>query len=584
MVDHVPPDAVPNCHVRETGAPAVGGDELRLCASVTSGDTARDIPAEAVLDLLTALRRAAARWPDRTALVFDETGESLTFAALAARVDRVAAALAGTGIERGDRVAIMLPNRVEWPLAWLALARIGAVMVPVNTGYRSADAGFVLRHAGIRAVVTLRKLVPLLKEVRADIGTAFAILCVDGGTDGDADGSTNGNAVGDAADFASLVEAHAADAPPAVEIDSHTLVNVQYTSGTTGEPKGCMLSHSWFMRFAWRVTTLHDGLDETDTILTSQPFHYVDPQWNLAVALLSGATLVVLDRFHPSTFWHKVRAHRVTWFYCLGVMPKLMLNTPPSPLDRAHSARRVICSAIPRADHAAIEERWGVPWFEAFGMTESGLDIAVELADHDAALGTGCIGTPMPGREARVVDALDRPVPAGTPGELVLRGVGLMDGYYRNPAATAEAFRNGWLHTGDVVRCDERGRYHYVSRRKDMIRRSGENIAAAEVEEVIMRHPGVRLAAVLAVEDDLRGEEVMAYVVPGEGVSREEASPTVLAAFCAERLARFKVPRYWKYRDDLPRTPSERIRKEALREEHEDPRTGAWDGVDGRWR
>ena len=210
---------------------------------------------------------------------------------------------------------------------------------------------------------------------------------------------------------------------------------------------------------------------------------------------------------------------------------------------------------------------------------------------------------------ARVVDARDRPVPAGVPGELVLRGVGLMDGYYRNPAATAEAFRNGWLHTGDVVRCDERGRYHYVSRRKDVIRRGGENIAAAEVEEVIMRHPGVRLAAVLAVEDDLRGEEVMAYVVPGDGVSPGEASPAVLAAFCAERLARFKVPRYWQYRDDLPRTPSERVRKEALRDEHEEPdrrrlgsgrrtlemgdalreehetpTTGAWSRVDARRR
>lgn len=536
------------------------------------GDRACDIPAEAVLDLLTALRRAALRWPDRAALVFDETGETITFFELAVRVDRVAAGLAGSGIRPGDRVGIMLPNRVEWPLAWLGLARVGAVMVPINTGYRTADAGFLLRHAGIRAVIATRELVPLLLSVRADIGSGFEILCVDGDTNGDT------------LDFPALIEAHATDAPPVEEIDSHTLVNVQYTSGTTGEPKGCMLSHSWFMRFAWRVTVLHDGLDETDTILTSQPFYYVDPQWNLAVALLSGATLIVLDRFHPSTFWHKVRTHRATWFYCLGVMPKLMLNTPPSLLDREHSVRRVICSAIPRADHAAIEARWGVPWYEAFGMTESGLDVAVELADHDATVGTGCIGTPMPGREGRVVDCEDRPVPDGTPGELVLRGVGLMDGYYRNPAATADAFRNGWLHTGDVVRRDEHGRFYYLTRMKDMIRRSGENIAAAEVENVIMRHPGVRLAAVLAVADDLRGEEVLACVVPDDGVSREDVSPAALSAFCAERLARFKVPRYWKYRDDLPRTPSERIRKEALREEQEDPTTGAWDQVEARWR
>ena len=531
-----------------------------------------DLPAEAVLDLMTALRQAAARWPDRVALVFDETGESLTFAELAVRVDRIAAALSGLGIGRGDRVGIMLPNQVHWPLAWLGLARIGAVMVPVNTGYRTADAGFVLEHAGVRAIITVGRFVPLLLEVRAATGAAFEILCTGGGADGGV------------RDLDGLVEAHASDAPPTAVIDSHTLVNVQYTSGTTGEPKGCMLSHSWFMRFAWRVMTLHDGLDETDTILTSQPFHYVDPQWNLVVALLCGATLVVLDRFHPSTFWDRVRAHRVTWFYCLGVMPKLMLGTPPSLRDRDHSVRRVVCSAIPRADHADIEARWGVSWFEAFGMTESGLDVAVELADHDETVGTGCIGTPMPGREARVVDASDQPVPAGTPGELVLRGVGLMDGYYRNPRATTEVFRNGWLHTGDVVRCDERGRFHHVSRMKDMIRRSGENIAAAEVEEVIMRHPGVRLAAVLAVEDDLRGEEVMAYVVPVDGASRDDVSPPDLSAFCTQRLARFKVPRYWQYRDDLPRTPSERIRKEVLRAEHEDPRTGAYDRVEGFWR
>ena len=549
----------------------VGGGASRRGAAVASGDTACDIPPEAVLDLVTALRRAAARWPDSAALVFDETGDSLTFSELAARVDRMAATLAGSGIGRGDRVGIMLPNRVEWPLAWLGLARIGAVMVPVNIGYRIADAGFVVGHAGLRAVVTMREFVPLLLDVRTANGAAFALLCIDG------------DAHGDTFDLQALIKAHSNDAPPAVDIDSHTLVNVQYTSGTTGEPKGCMLSNSWFMRFAWRVMVLHDGLDDTDTLLTSQPFHYVDPQWNLAVALLSGATLVVLDRFHSSTFWTKVRAHRVTWFYCLGVMPKLMLNAPPSPFDRDHWVKRVTCSAIPRADHADIEARWGVRWYEAFGMTESGLDIAVELADHDETVGTGCIGTPMPGREVRVVDAQDRAVPTGTPGELVLRGVGLMDGYYRNPRATAEAFRNGWLHTGDIVRRDGQGRLYYLSRMKDMIRRSGENIAAAEVEDVIMRHPGVRLATVIAVADDLRGEEVLAYVVPGECVSQDEVDPATLSAFCAERLARFKVPRYWKYRDDLPRTPSERVRKDTLREEHDDPRTGAWDRVEKHW-
>ena len=266
-----------------------GAGAARRGAAVTCGDTARDIPPEAVLDLVTALRhrRRTLAGPRRPRVRRDRRLPHV-FRAGRARVDRMAAALAGSGIGRGDRVGIMLPNRVEWPLAWLGLARIGAVMVPVNIGYRIADAGFVVGHAGLRAVVTMREFVPLLLDVRTDNGTAFELLCIDG------------DAHEDAFDLQAFIEAHSNDAPPAVDIDPHTLVNVQYTSGTTGEPKGCMLSNSWFMRFAWRVMVLHEGLDDTDTLLTSQPFHYVDPQWNLAVALLSGATLVVLDRFHPS--------------------------------------------------------------------------------------------------------------------------------------------------------------------------------------------------------------------------------------------------------------------------------------------
>jgi len=293
---------------------------------------------------------------------------------------------------------------------------------------------------------------------------------------------------------------------------------------------------------------------------------------------------VVADRFHPSTFWDALRRHGVTWFYCLGVMPRLLLKTPPRPDDRHHPVRWVACSAIPPGDHRAIETRWGVPWYEHFGMTESGLDLAVGIDEHDALVGSGCIGRPLPTREARVVDAHDRPLPRGQPGELVLRGPGLMDGYYRNPEATARIFRNGWLHTGDIVRMDEAGRIYYVGREKDMIRRGGENIAAAEVEEVIMQHTQVKLAACVAVPDDTRGEEVLAHVVLQPGATPESVTPQALIEFCRERIAYFKAPRYWRYRDDLPRTPSERVIKSALAEGDEDPAVGAYDSVDDVWR
>jgi crotonobetaine/carnitine-CoA ligase len=299
-------------------------------------------------------------------------------------------------------------------------------------------------------------------------------------------------------------------------------------------------------------------LTDRDVMLTAQPFHYIDPQWNVAAGLMSGAELVVLDGFHPSSFWAKVRQHRVTYFYCLGAMPTLLLRMPPDPLDREHRVRVVQCSGIPPALHRELEQRWGVGWHEAFGMTETGADLRVTDVDHDELVGTGCLGGPVSYRQVRIADAADQPVPAGTPGEIQLRGPGMMDGYLDDPRATAAVLRGGWLHTGDLGRMDAAGRVYHVGRLKDMIRRSGENVAAREVEEVLLTHPRVTLAAVTAVPDELRGEEVKAYYVASD------ATPQELADYCRARLAAFKVPRFWQPADDLPRTDSQRVAKAEL--------------------
>ena len=526
---------------------------------------------ERVLDLVTLLTRAVARWGERSALTFDETGRTLTFRELDERTNRVANALHACGLQPGARVALMLRNRPEFPIAWLGVVKAGATMVPLNVFYRSADAGYIIDHAQVDAIITAEEFLEVVELAAPRIVATGHVFCVDG------------DAGGRARDLRALLDG-ASSMPARTTVRPESLANIQYTSGTTGMPKGCLLTNGWFLRFAWRVTIAQDGLCERDVLLTAQPFYYVDPQWVLTVALLSGARMVVLDRFHPSTFWEKVREHRVTWFYCLGVMPKLLLKQPVDPAERDHSMRFVLCSAIPPEDHRAIEERWGVPWYEAFGMTESGLDITVHPDEHDRLVGTGCIGRPMPTREARIVGPDDAPLPPGEVGELVLRGLGLMDGYHNNPQATAETFRNGWLHTGDLARTDEAGRFYYVGRMKDMIRRSGENIAAAEVEGVITQHEAVKFAACMPVPDELREEEIKAYVVLQPGQSPQDTTPDTLAAFCEARLAYFKVPRYWCYRDDLPRTASERVRKEVLKEELADLRIGAYDRVEKTWR
>ena len=524
-------------------------------------------PPDDIHDLASLTKRAARLWPERVAMLIDQTGEEVTFRVFDERSDAIAAALRQLGVDSGDRVAVMLRNVMEFPLAWIGIAKAGAIMVPVNVNYRTEDARYVLQHSGSQTVLTEEEFLPLLASLR-DTGLSVTnLITVDGG--------------GGSILLRSLVDHTSISSLPTVAPEQ--TANIQYTSGTTGQPKGCVLSHFYWCRLAHIVLAGPPRLGPEDVLLTAQPFYYMDPQWNLATCLMAGARLILLDRFHPSTFWDKVRQHGVTFFYCLGMMPNAMLLNPPSGSDRHHRVRSIHCSAIPPKRHAELEQRWGVPWYEVFGMTETGGDIRMFEQDHDSTLGAGCIGRPHADREIRIVDQNDRPVLRGTAGQMVIRGPGMMDMYFADPGATHAVFKNGWFHTGDLARQDADGLIYYLGRTKDMIRRSGENVAAAEVEIVLMQHPKVRLAACVPVPDELRGEEVKAYLVLREGETHETAPPSDLRDWCLERLAYFKAPRYWEYRDDLPLTPSERVAKAALIVETDDLRRGAWDSADQAW-
>jgi len=513
---------------------------------ITMDDAPRTLP--------EAVRRAARLWPDRIAWVFDlrdgpepQAAATLTFADIDTAVDRIARHLRSRGVQAGDRVAVLLHNRPEVALTWLALARLGATAVPLNTKLRHDDAGWILSKSRAVAIVSTPQLAERIAPVSIPVIDAHDLATAPG-------------------DSAPLPEVH----------DPDDIVNVQFTSGTTGHPKGCLLSHRYWLHLA---TSLVDGfphLGPGDRMLTAQAMSYMDPQWNIAASLVSGASLVVLDGFHPASIWDRLREHGATYFYCVAAMPVLMLTTPPAAHDREHRVRVIQCSAIPPARHAELEERWGAPWFEVFGMTETGGDIHVTEVEHDALVGSGAIGVAKPGREVRIVDADDRDVPVGAVGELILRGPGMMSGYDDEPEATAQVFRGGWLHTGDLARRDAAGVISLVGRLKEVVRRAGENIAAREVEDTLLAHPDVRMAAVVAVPDALRGEEVKAYLVLTDDRDAEQAAGE-LQFFCAERIAGFKVPRYWEVRDDLPRTPSERVAKPELIS------GPTWDAQEGVW-
>ncbi|MEV6218175.1 AMP-binding protein [Nocardia sp. NPDC051833] len=515
-------DAVENAPLRRTVAP----DEIGAIPRVRT-----------VTGLLAA---GAAHHPGVELLRFGD--ESWTYQRVDAASSRLANRLIATDhLAPGDRVAIMLPNVVGWPLTWLGVLKAGAVAVPVNSAYRAADLHFVLRDSGARVIVTDADHLPLVGEVIAGDPALSHVTAID---------------IEDARDAAFPATA------PDVAVGPETLANLQYTSGTTGFPKACMLTHDYWTRIGWACAAAV-GLGPDDVLLTAQPFSYMDPQWNTVLALTIGAPLVVLPRFSASGYMAEVRRHGATFCYVLGSMPTLLFKQPPHPDDRDNRLRAVFCSAIPAALHPDLEQRWGAPWREVYGMTESGIDLFSPFEDT-AAVGSGALGHPVPTKQVRIVDADGAEAPAGIPGELIVSGAPMMLGYWNRPEETAQTLRDGWLHTGDLAVADERGELRLVGRLKDMVRRGGENVAAVEVEAALEHDDTVVSSAVVAEPDDVLGEEIKAFVQLAGGIPADRATAAAIIARVAERLAKFKVPRYVEFVADFPRTPSQRVSKPAL--------------------
>lgn len=508
---------------------------------------------------------AARRFGDEPLFVFAE--QTLSFAQADRQASRIANALQARGVRQGDRAGVMLPNGLDFPLIWFALAKLGAVIVPVNSHYHDRDLAYALSDAQASFFIVHADYLAQWGRVRDQLAGVQEPIVIGDGEPGAA--------------WQQQV-ATAAETFDAPRVQADDLINIQYTSGTTGFPKGCMLSHRYWLGIG-QVAADYFALTPDEVNLTAQPFYYMDPQWNTIACLIGGARLVILPKFSPAHFWAEVCRHRVTVLYLIGAMPRFLFNLPPDPaVERSHRLRVILCSGIPPKLHAAFELRWGTPWREAFGMTETGVDLIVPLADT-AAVGTGAMGKPIASKTARIVNPQGNDVPDGAVGELVVRGEPMMLGYWQQPEATAAVLQDGWLHTGDLVSRDERGYFHWQGRLKDTVRRAGENISTAEVEHVLMDHPAVREAAVVPVSDPLRGEEVKAYIVLQAGYTRDNTPPEDILEHARVQLAYFKTPRYIEYVDNLPRTPSERVAKHVLLCAKPDLRAGSYDARAKSW-
>lgn len=504
----------------------------------------------------------AHRTPDKVFFVFRD--REITYKNFFETVNRVANGFLSLGIRKGDRIAILLPNCIEFPYAWLAANMIGAVMVPVNARFVAPEIAYILNHSEARILVTSEQYLETIESIRNNIPHLKIIISVDN------------HASDNTLPYATLLDNPAA--LKGVDVHGEDLAVILYTSGTTGNPKGCMASHNYFLNLAEVQAELFQ-LTEQDRVLTAQPFYYMDPQWNTLMVMTRNATLVLTEKFSTSTFWDDIRRHGITCFYCIGSMTSFLFNMPPSDLDRKHSLRMVQTSGISPHIHEAWEKRFNVPVYEIYASTETTADIAIQPG-MARKVGTKCIGRPLPYREIKLAGEDDVEVKKGEVGEiLVKRGRGMMQGYYKDPEATAQAFRGGWFHSGDLAYQDTDGDYHFVGRKKDIIRRGGENVSAAAVEQVIINHPKVMDAAVIPVRDKIRGEEIKAYVVLKEG---ETATFKEIAKYCESNLGKFKVPRYYEFRDSLPKTPSERVQKKKLIEEKTDLTESCYDRLSNR--
>ena len=505
------------------------------------------------------LARAAARWGDKTAVIDGE--RTFTYSDLDALSDKFAAALAGLGVERGERVAVLAPNCAEFVIAFYGTLKAGAVATTVNSGYREREIAHQLNDSGARTLVAHEALRDMW-EAALDTAAGVERRIVIGGGDGsDSDES-----------FWALVEGASGD-PPAFDVDPMEDVAVlPYSSGTTGLSKGVMLTHYNLVSNTRQFLARADeeaSLREDDVILTHLPlFHIYGMNVLMNGAIGSGAAQVMMGRFDMEEFLDLLERHRVTVLFTVPPVG-LGLTQHPGVAARDLSSLRVgFFGAAPlSADlQARIQEVLGFPIIQGYGMTEAS---PVTHADFMEAhlIRHGSIGRPLPDTEQKVVDVETgtREAAAGEPGELLVRGPQVMKGYYRNAAATAETLTpDGWLHTGDIARVDEDGCAWVLDRKKELIKYKGFQVPPAELEGVLLEHPGIADAAVIGKEDLESGEIPKAFVVRKPGAGGEEVTADEVMGFVASKVATFKRVREVEFIDAVPKNPSGKILRRTL--------------------
>jgi crotonobetaine/carnitine-CoA ligase len=497
------------------------------------------------------LASRARRNPQRPFLIFQD--ETWSWGRFESAAERAASSLAGCGLGKRDRLAVMAPNSDAYVILIFALARIGAILVPVNPELGVTEAGYILQHAEVAAVACTPNTLSVARRACEGMAKPPWFMLIEGASEG-------------VPSFHELVNS----TPPASlpeDIGPGDICLILYTSGTTGFPKGVMHSQrNFIMAGEGFVERMH--LQPEDRLLCILPLFHINALfYSLGGTVAAGASIVLAPRFSASGFWPLAARSGATEVNILAAVGSILARRPRSEFVPGHRLRKVYGAPITPEAAEAFRNEFGIATLiEGYGMTE------IPGACNNPFPGpqkAGSIGRPalhpdhrIPFAELRVVDEQGRDVPDGEVGELLVRTPIIMQGYYRDPDQTAAAFRDAWFMTGDLVRRDGDGFYYFVARKKDIIRRRGENIAGAELDRVVGQHHGVAEAAAIAVPSELGEDEILVAVVPKSGTVLTASD---IARWCAQHLAPIKIPRYVVFLDSLPHTPTHRVAKFTLR-------------------
>ncbi len=515
-----------------------------------------------MLNLATLLEHSARELPERTAVIYSET--QLSYAQVNAAANQVANGLANIGISKGDKVALSCPNLPYFPIVYYGILKAGGVVVPLNVLLKKREIKYHLQDSEAKAYICFEGTEEL---PMGEMGHA-AFLEVDGCQHYyliTADPA--GEAPIEGAETLGMLMAGQPPTFSDVQTSSEDTAVILYTSGTTGQPKGAELSHMNMIMNARLSDNMYERRDHDVHLIALPLFHSFGQTVQMNAGFYNGATISLLPRFDPHTALALMERDNVTIFAGVPTMYWALLNHPRAhEFDLAKIARNLrLCdsggAAMPLEVMRGFEEKFNVIILEGYGLSETSPIASFNRADRRRP---GSVGLPVWGVEIQVVDELDEPLPVGELGEIVIRGHNIMKGYYNRPEATADAFRGGWFHTGDIGRIDEDGYIYIVDRVKDMVIRGGFNVYPREVEEILMTHPDVSLAAVIGVPDEQYGEEIKAFIVPKAEAAVSEQE---LVSWAKDNMASYKYPRSIEFRDTLPMNATGKILKIELRAE-----------------